>query len=72
MSSKDWRVKFREWCVEERDQSLRSAEMLENGTLRLHSNHVDISADWAKRNRRIAQEMDDLIGKIDEDIRTTA
>jgi hypothetical protein len=70
VSSEKWRADFREWCIKERDQHLQSAEMLESGVFRLSENYVDISADWAKRNRQIAQEMDDLIAKIDEDIRS--
>jgi hypothetical protein len=69
VTSESWKMEFRDWCTEERDRSLRSAEMLESGVFRLSENYIDISADWAKRNRKIAQEMDDLVAKIDEDIR---
>jgi len=68
MASHEWIEEFREWCIRERDKSLESAGLLESGRLTLHSNHVDVSSEWAERNRRIAREMDDLIAKIEKDI----
>lgn len=69
VSKEKWREDFRQWCVDERDHSLRSAELLESGVFSLQHNYVNVSADWAKRNREIAREMDELICKIDEDMK---
>jgi hypothetical protein len=70
MASREWQEQFRKECIEDRDKYLKWAGMLEEGVFHLHHNNVDISADWAKRNRQIAQEMDDLIQMIDADLRT--
>jgi hypothetical protein len=63
----DWRQNFLEWCRAERARSQESLAMMEAGNLRLHQNHVDISADHMDHLRQVIAEMDELIPQVEAD-----